>query len=200
MRLFRTAAFVLAASLSAAPALAQDRIYRWVDAGGEVHYTNDPSSIPSARRPQARVTRGAELMVVQTRPDSPPPRPPAAPAEASTGAPAAAARPLDEGVPPPPGALTGDEARWRDQFKKAHGDVTRLEKAAQEDRARLADPAANGIPVVLDPRGGVKPNPELDRVKERLTRTEQDLDGARRKLDDLDRQASRESVPREWRR
>src|SRR4051812_22405317 len=104
---FRKVALLLAAALSAAPALADD-IYRWVDASGEVHYSNDPSTIPSNLKKSAKVTQGEELMVVQ------PERAPKKAAEPKR--PPGAETPPPEPVPAPERAEPSEadnEARWR---------------------------------------------------------------------------------------
>ena len=188
MRSLRQAPLLLAVALSAAPALADD-IYRWVDASGEVHYTNNPSSIPPELKKGAKVTQGDDLLVVQ------PVREPRAADKQKPSGPEAP--PPSPGVPAPEAS---DEALWRDRFRKGREEISWLEAQAQADRAALANPEAHGIGLAFKPGGGVVPNPELDRVKARLARTEQSLEDARRKLEELDRAASREAVPREWRR
>ena len=74
---------VLALLLLALPAGAEE-IYRWTDAQGEVHYTNDLATIPKTRRKSAVRTSGEELGAVlsgdapaATAPEAAPPSPPA---------------------------------------------------------------------------------------------------------------------------
>ena len=190
----RKAPLLLAAVLSAAPALADD-IYRWVDAKGEVHYSNDPSTIPPTLKKSAKVTQGDELMVVQpertTKKAAEPPK--ASGPEVPPPAPAPAPEPAQP-------SEADNEALWRGRFRQMHQEIAGLEAEAQADRAKLADPASAGIGVAYGQGGMVVPNPELDRLKAHLARAEQALEDARRKLDDLDHAASREAVPREWRR
>jgi hypothetical protein len=170
----------LAAALTTGPALAEDT-YRWTDANGKVHATNDPSTIPKG----AKGTKGA--------------------ASESSDTPAGAERPPPSGTEPPPKQSpesdTGaGETQWRARFRKVRERIARLEAAIQTDRATLADPSGHGVNLTFNASGGVVPSAELERVKEHLARSEQELAQARQALDDLDRQASRESVPREWRR
>ncbi|MHB8872616.1 MAG: DUF4124 domain-containing protein [Myxococcaceae bacterium] len=60
-----------------APSARADEIYRWTDAQGETHYTNDPSSIPKDRRKAAVRTAGDDLGEIITG-DKPKPAAPAA--------------------------------------------------------------------------------------------------------------------------
>jgi len=194
---------LLTLTLAALPAPAEE-IYRWVDADGEVHYTNDPATIPPALRKKAKVTQGAELLVVEpSKEDAPPPAkaPGKAPAKAPDAPPAKAApAPAPAKSQPPAPPDDGGEARWRSRFRAAHDEIAQLARDAEADRTKLSSPEAGGVGVVYNARGAAVPNPELDRIREHLARTEQALEDAQRHLDDLEREASRESVPREWRR
>jgi len=210
----RRLGFSLWFSLSVASLTASgDEIYRWIDANGEAHYTNDASTIPPALRKKAKVTQGAELLVVETSKEEPP----KAAAKALPGGSAKSAeetaptKPQTAGLPsvpvtPRPATPSvsppddGGEARWRGLFRAAHEEIARRAKEAEADRAKLSNPEGGGVGVSYNARGAAVPNPELDRVREHLARTEQALEDAQRHLDDLERQASREAVPREWRR
>ena len=56
---------LVALVLLAAPALADEQVWTWVDDKGEEHYTNDKSSIPDKFRGKAKTTAGLELSVVK---------------------------------------------------------------------------------------------------------------------------------------
>lgn len=177
-----------AAALCATPALADD-IYRWTDSEGQVHYTNDASTVPANQKVEK--TKGAELTVIQVKGSEP-----ASVSSGGNGSSAEDAKaPAKQGDEP-----KSDEEIWRERFRKAREEVTKLQREVDADRATLADPAGHGIGVVYNSAHTVVPNPELDRVREHLAKTERELEQARRKLDDLDREASRHAIPRDWRK
>jgi thiol-disulfide isomerase/thioredoxin len=53
--------------LLAAPALAEDEMWKWADDDGTPHYTNDKSTIPAKHRARATRTNGTEIGVVNTQ-------------------------------------------------------------------------------------------------------------------------------------
>ena len=180
------------AVLAAVPALAQP-VYRWLDAQGEEHFTDDPSSIPAQYRKVARTLRSAELgHVVPSRADSPPPA-------ASADRPGAAP-PAEHAAGEQPPKEKAREKVWREAFRLARARVDGLEQSLVTDRAAVADPNAAGMSVRRQISGAVLPSPEYEALKERVVRHEAELAKARESLDDLDRRASREAVPQEWRR
>lgn len=184
MRLLPVAAGAL---LLALPAGAQT-IYRWIDAQGEEHFTDNPASIPPEYRKAARPMRGLETGQVSAP---------------QSGAPASG--------PSAPRSPSGDEAqrrdqeaarekRWREAFRAARERVETLESTLAADRAAVADPNAAGMPVRRLIDGTVLPSFEYEAAKQRVARNEAELAKAREALEDLDRSASREAVPQEWRR
>ncbi len=185
---------VAIAALAALPALAQP-VYRWMDAAGEEHFTDDPSSIPAQYRKGARTLRGVDLgHVVPSRPE---PAPAVQADRPETSSPAEGA--TDAGQT----EQRREEARekvWREAFRLAHERVDGLETSLTTDRAALTDPVAAGLPVHRLPNGTVVPSPEFEALKERVALHEAELVKARDSLDDLERRASREAVPRKWRR
>ncbi len=80
------------------------------------------------------------------------------------------------------------EASWRDAFRQAHERIERLEAmlAALKEKERRA--WANGEWF------------ELGSVQQQIPAAERDVEKAKEELDELDRQASRNAIPREWRR
>jgi hypothetical protein len=188
MRIERSSGLLLAGCMVAVvfPARA-DKVQRWVDEKGELHYTNAPSSIPPKFRSQARSTEGRPL--------------------ASPGDDAPRAQPsLDEieevanPTPERPERPEAREKRWREAFQAANEQIAKLEKQIASDRQALADPADAGLPVARAAHGGIRPSPEYEAVRARLQAAEGDLVLARGRLEELERKAARESVPLEWRR
>ncbi len=195
---------------AAAAAPAQAQVYRWVDDKGEVHYTDSPEDIPAAKRKSAVQTEGGTLGYVSAGKKDAPRAPPQAPNKADGdhgGAPAAG-----------PGASSGaddadareraaeeEEARrekeWRARFRELHQRIDRLERMLAADKKALADPASSGIPMLPPNADGViLPNPEFDAIRRRIPETEAQLRQAKEDLADLEREASRSSVPQRWRR
>lgn len=96
------------------------------------------------------------------------------------------------------GAAPADDAReakWRAAFKSANEKITTLQAQIDEDTRLVGD-------VVVDTtntRGRARNN-EYARAQARLAQNKKKLEQAKTALDDLERKASNESVPREWRR
>lgn len=184
-------AALTALALCASAASAQT-VWTWTGPDGEVHYTDDQGTIPPGVK--AQPTEGQPLGVVEVGqgakpvPVAPPP------------------------VPAPPRSGPADEARWRREFRAAREQVARLEAQVAQDRAALE---VNGLPITAQSQcrrtvrtvGGVVtawgpcvPRPDaLTRAKLKLTQDEKALQGARQALDDLERRASEQAVPRAWR-
>lgn len=180
----QTRAWLVAIAMTVAPAVALAQrdggppktrdVYRWTDDGGELHFTDDPSTIPAKYRRNAEVTRGEPLD--ELRAGLPTPTAPSPSVSASSSGP--------------------DEQEWRGRFKAAHDEIARLEKAIADDKERLAGSE-------LAPRpygGGMRINPEAVAAERRVVENEKRLIEAKQRLEDLDRQAGYEAVPREWRR
>jgi hypothetical protein len=164
-----------------------EEIYRWVDAEGEVHYTNDSEAIPREHRKKADKTSGAELGEVSGDGN------PAYDSEAVRGeSPDARAAAAEK--------KQADEQRWRKAFGELHERIRALETALAADRKVQADPGGHGIAIQYGADGMVRPSAEFLALEERLRSNERDLARARERLHDLEVQASREAVPREWRR
>ena len=71
--------------LLAAPVFAQT-VYEWTDEAGDVHYTDDPSTIP--KKAKTRTTQGAEISTMKWDRPAPAPVPPSVDAGVPTAAPA----------------------------------------------------------------------------------------------------------------
>ncbi len=167
-------------------ALAQP-IYRWVDEEGVTHYTND-ASVPRGQR--AQVTRGDEISVISTPPTK----------RASASAPSRGATAEQNAQPQD----VGDEQQWRRAFRDAYARIAELQSAIESDRN--LERYGRGVPwrfpsSPIYGRGRLGWfDPWYDEVDQRIRQNEAELRQAREALDDLERNASREAVPREWRR
>lgn len=183
-------------ALVAAPAFAQT-VYSWEDQDG-VHYTDDLSQVPKKAKVEAQLIEAAPSRKTEVA---------AAPAPAT----ATAAR-----TPTPT-----SEREWRDAFITAHRRLATLkqELAALQTSLPAAttcvtDPTPpsavpvqvqgpNGVVVITppaQPQTRCQPNPLHDRVRVHIEQKKVELRDAEVDLEQLDRRASYEAVPREWRR
>jgi hypothetical protein len=164
-------------------------VYRYVDAEGEVHYTNNLSDVPKGT--QVAAVKGGTLSEISHHPSGM--------ARPSRPSPNARQAPSQE------------EMEWREHFGAARREVSRLEAMVNADRRleRQLAPASvyaarcGGAmaPAYGYPQGSFCESVnQLAAVRERLGQEEEALDQARADLDELERRASYEAVPREWRR
>jgi hypothetical protein len=174
---------------SGLPAAAQT-IYRWTDADGAVHYSDDPSAAP--KKADVKTTQGDELMSVHVE---------KTPANEQGGARAD----VD-----PEEQRANDERYWRGQFQDAR-DAIRLREAEVATDERQADPREHGCTRSIHRvRQGLPANEyddcdfvrsgERARAQERLSADRSKLAVAKKLLDDLVRRATYAGVPFEWRR
>ncbi|MBK7864794.1 MAG: DUF4124 domain-containing protein [Archangiaceae bacterium] len=113
-------------------------IYRFTDAHGTVHFTDDASSIPSGVK--AVTTEGEEL--------------------SNTGTPMKISAPAAQSAQPEPVAVSGqalpskEEEYWREQFRAAREKVRSLEDELAVDTRRFEDPSRTPLgPSVVCPYG-----------------------------------------------
>jgi hypothetical protein len=130
----RAVRHVVTVTLFLATAASAQTIYRWTDARGTVHFTDDPANVPAGAK--VSTTQGEELseMGQPARLTAPSPRPgaPVEIAQASTDA--------------------REEDYWRGLFRDAHEKVRELEDELAADSRWLGDPTGMGIPITC-PRG-----------------------------------------------
>jgi hypothetical protein len=176
--------FFLAAIGFALPAAAQE-FYSWIDEQGVVHYTDDLSSVPEAQRATARTTRGADVGQLPSKKPSAPPPKDAVPSEHLQDSPPA---------PPPPEQVPDTEQTWRAKFRDVHQRISRVERQIEVDEKELEN-----TPESI-PEGSSVANPEYVRLKNQIRDEQTNLDDLKKELNVLDRQASQQAVPREWRR
>jgi len=167
---------ILLLSVAASAQEEADTVYRWTDSAGELHYTNDPQTIPERYRSKARKTEGTEVGEITTDPATRP-RPSQGDAEARGAADPAA-----------------EEVRWRAAFQQAHAEIARLEAEIAQDRE-----TARSTPMIFTATGRW-PAPEAQAAEQRIIENEPRLKEARGHLEDLERRARHEGVPFEWRR
>ncbi len=185
---------LLLAVLISAPAFAQ--VFTWEDKDG-VHYTNDASAVPKG----AKVTKVAEDVSAPVR-ASPP-------VEVAAAAPKPAPSPTASPTSP---ANPSVEREWRDRFIQ----LNRAIATKKQELAALEASLPNKVECVPQPRiapvanGQVAqqqqivtrclPNSMHDRIKLQIEQKRVELKDAENDLEQLDRRASFEAVPREWRR
>jgi hypothetical protein len=173
---------LLALVLAWAPAFGQV-VYSWEDEEG-VHYTDDPSSVPAKARKVEKARYDDEGPRVKPKPallarlDAP-----------SEPAPATQA----------PQAAAEQEALWRGKFI----DVSRRIAFLKDSLASLTSsrpPAMTCVNGNLQLRGYCTENPEHVRVRALVAEQTAQLRDAEREYEQLERDASYQSIPREWRR
>lgn len=177
-------------TLVSASALAQDDIYRWVDADGVAHFTDDASQIPRGVKKQK--TRGAPVstmtMIDVDNRDEPPPQ-----------------RPVK---------VAKTEAQWRAEFKEARAQVAELEKQITEDKAIIEPSGLNTSGKFSCYSGNYnvitgKPGPdacglmiedaEWARMRKRLDANRSAIKTWRTRLHELEIAAANAGIPTGWR-
>jgi hypothetical protein len=237
-------------ALFALPAFAQT-VYSWEDKDG-VHYTDDPSLVPSKARtdatllspkvtPRPATPADDSVQVVMDSPTSTQPQQPATQPQQQV---------VTQRQPPlvaQPTREEPNEQEWRNRFITATRRIETLEKnysALERSRPQrvecVAQPlvpvgtvrmdpttgapiapapgsqvvVANGVTTVVNgntmvngspvrpygPAATCAINAEYDRITREMELTQVELSDARKDLDQLDRDASRYAIPREWRR
>lgn len=176
------------------PAVAQT-VYSWEDADG-VHYTDDPTQVPKQATVSAEHLEKRPVVAVQAVAASP-----------STGATA-------------PQTVAGQgEREWRERFITAHRRIKTLQQSVGALRGSLPPSQTcvqESVPVSVPPAAGAapgtparvelttvthcRPNREYERLVVRIGQEEVALRDAQTDLEQLDRRASYDGVPREWRR
>lgn len=179
---------LLLAVLISAPAFAQ--VFSWEDKDG-VHYTNDVAAVPKG----AKVTKVAEDV-------SDPVQPGSRERKATTQA----SEPLRLRWK----AVTV-EREWRDRFIQLNRAIVTKKQELSALEASLPNkvdcvpqprvaPAVNGQVAQQQVVTRCMPNTMHDRIKLQIEQKRVEVKDAENDLEQLDRRASLESVPREWRR
>lgn len=176
-------------------ALAQT-VYTWTDGEGVEHFTDERASIPSGIK--VRKTQGEAISEVLTSG--------VRAGRVSGSGDAGVARTTEIVV-----SEELDEGAWRRAFLEARQAITVLEEEIDLDRRKVEE--VNGMPithqlscppvVIQGSRLYGAPcvtDAEIDRGKLRLARNRKSLERAKEELADLERTASSEAVPQEWRR
>jgi Domain of unknown function (DUF4124) len=173
---------LLAMFLLIAPAAQANQIYRWVDEHGVTNYTNDASKVPAGAK--VETTEGDEVTVV------------ASDRGAALGRPATGTWSVSTDI------LTRDERavadQWRATFRDVHTRIAQLELALRLDQQTLQ---AEGAPFRRNRRRTYYASLESGNLElqQRIEWNVAELRRARAELQELERVASREAIPREWR-
>lgn len=183
---------LLLAVLISASAFAQ--VFTWEDKDG-VHYTNNPSAVPKgakAKKVAEDVSAPVQAPAIEVAAAAPKPAP------SPTASPTSPANP-------------SVEREWRDRFIQLNRAIAtkKQELAALEaslpnkvecvPQPRIA-PVANGQVVQQQMVTRCLPNSMYDRIKLQIEQKRVEVKDAENDLEQLDRRASFEAVPREWRR
>lgn len=170
------------------PALvAAQTVYSWEDAQG-VHYTDDPSAVPLKARKVDKTTYEATVA---------PPKA-AAPAElVAKNDEVLMAQPGP--VQPAPASSTpgSQEALWRSRFIGVHRRIAFLRDTISSLESAVPPPT---ICTYAYLGRGCVANPDHARVRAQIAEHFAQLQDAERELEQLDRDASYQGIPREWRR
>lgn len=174
--------FILAIALSISPSALAEPIYRWIDENGVANYTNNQAKVPAGVK--AKTTAGDEITVVASSRAVSSQRAAAIPASLSTD------------------ILTPEERaradHWRSAFRDVHARIAWLELVVGMDKQRLQ---AEGAPFRSVRGRGYRASVDsgnLD-LQQHLEWNLVELKRTRAELDELERVASREAIPREWR-
>ena len=186
---------LLALLLLSAPAFADD-IYRWTDADGVEHFTDDPGQIPKGVKKTK--TRGAEISTMSVSGDKK--------SELALELP-------DEDAPPPENPAA-KEAEWRAKFRNARTLIAELERQIKEDEP-IVEPAGlkttgkytcysgnyNVITKKFGPDacGLMIADAEFMQAKARLEKNRVELKRAKAALKDLEFAAANAAIPQAWR-
>ncbi|MFZ5444477.1 MAG: DUF4124 domain-containing protein [Myxococcota bacterium] len=185
-------------ALLAAPAFAQT-VYSWEDQDG-VHYTDDLSQVPKAAK--------VEVQTIDAAPSRP--ATPSSPSAAT-----AATAPVSSAPRP----AANDERAWRERFVTANRRIATLKQELAALQTSLPSPTtcvttpvngplvATPVPtppgtnvVVVNQQPRCQPNPLYERMKVHIEQKKVAVRDAELDLEQLERQASYDAVPREWRR
>lgn len=185
--------WLLLSALALGPAAHAQQIYRWVDGKGEVHYTNDPASIPKGVKPTT--TEGEDLsMVVHSDSGAEPAPSP----RAQESSPPDSARP--QGSPSassdeaPRSWPAGAEQVWRERFARARSKVEQVQRQLEAVTEGSAAQGCMGSPADCAP--GL--SPEEEALAKRVKQLRDMLQSAQQRLDKLEQLARENDVPTEW--
>lgn len=215
------ALLVMSCTLAIATPAPAQILYSWEDRDG-VHYTDDGSRVPKdpAVRVERRVLERAAARAPATEPVETGVSTPFRAAEPRPVALDSLRRQAEAGEP--------NERDWRDRFIAAHRRIQQLQASLEAMELNppsqtlcMCVPLAAGagasnvhpcVPARLPTGTAVEapgavtfglrcgPSPEYERFRLRLAEKKVELGEAKLDLEQLDRRASLESVPREWRR
>ena len=194
-------------------------VYRWVDPDGTVHYSDSTQGVPKGVKVTS--TDGDPITSVTSTPTAPVPVAPA------VVAPVAPVRPTTLEPSAPASGEQYWRAQFKaahhkvrdieDELQIDTKKVDELNGMPVNSQVRCGTQYVNGVayPANGTPPPGMIPapqayasqgncyvyqDPEIQKARDRLVRNRKALEHAREEVDDLERRASSEAVPREWRR
>jgi hypothetical protein len=167
----------------ALPAFA-DPIYKWVDQDGEEHFTNDATTIPAGQKTE--ITTGEEIGVLLTKKD----------ARQSEEEPQAAAKPGKKERSADDQAAA--EREWRQRFRYARDRVAEHEARVAQDQQQYDGLKDVDASITTGP-GYAKVDRPAERARQLLQQDQAALKHARADLEQLERDASKQAIPRAWR-
>ncbi|HEX4620458.1 MAG TPA: DUF4124 domain-containing protein [Myxococcaceae bacterium] len=179
----RVAIATAAALCFASPALA-DPIYKWVDQDGEEHFTNDASTIPAGQKTE--ITTGEEIGVLLTKKDG---------QKGDEESSSAAKQGKKERSAEEEAAHERD---WRQRFRYARDRVSEQEARVAQDQQQYEALKDVDASITTGP-GYVKVDRPAERARALLQQDEAALKRAKTELEQLDREASKQAIPRAWR-
>jgi hypothetical protein len=198
LRLFALLALLVPAGVRA------DDVWSWTDGEGEVHYTNDPASIPERYRKSTRTLggdkdsrSGPEVQVISKEDGKPKEREP--PPETTVAPQPPPPEPIETAIRPPRDDEKASEQEWRTLFRKANDRVKRAERQLQRTRDAMSK-LPGGDFTSYDYMGNVVVESRSQALKLQLDEDTRNLDDSREQLHDLERAAARDAIPLEWRR
>jgi hypothetical protein len=193
--------WLLLFALACGSAAHAQQVYRWVDGKGEVHYTNDPASIPKGVK--ATPTEGDDLSMVVHSGNR------AEPAARREGAQESSPSPQG-GVSPQDGASAGSgtapgnwpegaEQVWRERFTRARSKVEQARRQLEAATRGKPDASAAAEGCGAD-KAHCAPglSPEEQALVHRVKQLRDMLQAAQERLDKLEQLAKENDVPTEW--
>jgi hypothetical protein len=161
--------------LQVAAPFANAAFYRWTDANGVVHFTDDPEKIPKKYQKRARELKLSEE-----------------PAPAEAVAPGLQAPPqLSKPQSPGPGGHT--EQWWRERFAALRGELKALQGGLQEKQAKLAELRRKRAIYVR-----IKDREAVNAMQAEVSADEARISELLTQIGTLEQEAAKAEVPAEW--
>jgi hypothetical protein len=159
------------------PHLLHAEFYQWVDAKGVTHFTDDRDKIPGRYQKRAKklnlTGEPAQSGAAAPSPGTPAPQPVARPAETPWGNP---------------------ESWWRQRFSGLRGEQKALLEGLSVKQAKLVELRRKRV-IYSRPQD----REAINNMQAGISADELRISELQRQIEELEQQASRAAVPREWR-